>query len=127
MLTRHDLEVIAQIAMERDIYVLADEIYSQIVYDGRFESILHVMPELKDRLILLDGMSKTFAMTGWRLGWGVMPPELAAAVARLQTNCNSCTATFSQMTIGPALFASAPKSTRCAGNSVPAAIWSSMG
>lgn len=104
ILTEDDLRVIGNLAVERGIYVLADEIYSRIVYEGDFRSILHVVPEARDQVILLDGMSKTFAMTGWRLGWGVMQPELAAAVARLQTNSNSCTATFSQMVIGPALF-----------------------
>ena len=104
ILTRSDLKAIGQLAVERDIYVLADEIYSRIVYDGEFESILHSVPEALDRVILLDGMSKTFAMTGWRLGWGVMRPDLAAAVARLQTNSNSCTATFSQLVIPSALF-----------------------
>jgi len=104
VLASETLRAIARLAMERDCYILADEIYSQIVYDGAFESILHANPEVRDRVILLDGMSKTFAMTGWRLGWGVMPPELARAVARLQTNSNSCTATFSQQVIEPALF-----------------------
>lgn len=106
MLTRSDLEVVAQIALERGIYVLADEIYSELVYDGKFESIFHANPDVLQNVILLDGMSKTFAMTGWRLGWGVMPPHLAVAVARLQTNSNSCTASFSQKVIGPALFGS---------------------
>ena len=104
ILTRSDLEVVARLALERGIYVLADEIYSELVYDGTFASILHVAPEVLDHVILLDGMSKTFAMTGWRLGWGVMPPHVATAVARLQTNSNSCTASFSQKVIGPALF-----------------------
>lgn len=104
VLTREDLAVIAQVAMERGLYVLADEIYSELVYDGVFASILHAAPDVLENVILLDGMSKTFAMTGWRLGWGVMPPIIAAAVSRLQTNSNSCTASFSQMVIGPALF-----------------------
>ncbi len=104
MLTPEDLATVAQIALERGIYILADEIYSEIVYDGKFTSILHVAPEARENVILLDGMSKTFAMTGWRLGWGVMPPTIAAAVSRLQTNSNSCTASFSQKVIGPALF-----------------------
>lgn len=103
ILTREDLRVVADIALERGIYVLADEIYSEIVYEGEFQSILHANPGVLDRVILLDGMSKTFAMTGWRLGWGVMPANVAAAVSRLQTNCNSCTASFSQKVIGPAL------------------------
>lgn len=104
ILTREDLEIVAQLAMEHGIYVLADEIYSELVYDGKFQSILHANPDVLDQVILLDGMSKTFAMTGWRLGWGVMPTRLSAAVARLQTNSNSCTASFSQKVIGPALF-----------------------
>ena len=104
ILTRADLEAVGRLAVDRGIYVLADEIYSRIVYDSEFESILHAVPEALDQVILLDGMSKTFAMTGWRLGWGVMAPDLAAAVERLQTNSTSCTATFSQKVIGPALF-----------------------
>jgi aspartate/methionine/tyrosine aminotransferase len=96
--------VVAELALERGIYVLADEIYSELVYEGKFQSILHANPDVQGRVILLDGMSKTFAMTGWRLGWGVMPTRLAAAVSRLQTNSNSCTASFSQKVIGPALF-----------------------
>ncbi|MEW5874035.1 MAG: pyridoxal phosphate-dependent aminotransferase [Candidatus Zixiibacteriota bacterium] len=104
ILTAEDLKVVGRLALDRGIYILADEIYSRIVYEGEFRSILHEVPEALDQVVLLDGMSKTFAMTGWRLGWGVMQPELAAAVSRLQTNCNSCTATFSQKVIGPALF-----------------------
>jgi aspartate/methionine/tyrosine aminotransferase len=104
ILTTEDLKVVGRLAVERGIYVLADEIYSRIVYEGEFRSILHAVPEALNQVIILDGMSKTFAMTGWRLGWGVMQPELADAVARLQTNSNSCTATFSQKVIGPALF-----------------------
>lgn len=104
VLTREDLAAVGRLALERGIYVLADEIYSRIVYDGEFQSILHAVPEALDQVILLDGMSKTFAMTGWRLGWGVMAPDVAAAVARLQTNCTSCTASFSQKVIEPALF-----------------------
>ncbi|MEW5702842.1 MAG: pyridoxal phosphate-dependent aminotransferase [Candidatus Zixiibacteriota bacterium] len=104
VLTPRDLEIVGRLAVERDLYILADEIYSRILYEGRFRSVLHAVPEARDNVILLDGMSKTFAMTGWRLGWGVMRPELATAVARLQTNCNSCTASFSQKVIAPALF-----------------------
>lgn len=106
ILTRDDLSVVAELALERGIYVLADEIYSELVYEGKFQSILHANPDIQNQVILLDGMSKTFAMTGWRLGWGVMNPRLSAAVARLQTNSNSCTASFSQKVIGPALFGS---------------------
>lgn len=104
ILTAGDLRAVGRLAIERDLYILADEIYSRIIYEAEFKSILHAVPEARDNVILLDGMSKTFAMTGWRLGWGVMHPTLAAAVAKLQTNSNSCTATFSQMVIPSALF-----------------------
>jgi aspartate/methionine/tyrosine aminotransferase len=75
--------------------VLSDEIYSRIVYEGKAESISQ-FPGMKERTIILDGHSKTYAMTGWRVGYGVMPEHLATVVARLMTNSNSCTATFTQ-------------------------------
>ncbi len=95
VLTAGDLEAIAEISIKNDIIVLSDEIYSRIIYGGRHHSIysLEGMPE---RTIILDGYSKTYAMTGWRLGFGVMPADLADQVAKLQTNCNSCTSSFSQ-------------------------------
>ncbi len=95
VLSREDLRVIAEVAMENDIIVLADEIYSRILYEGEFASITQV-PGMVERTIILDGFSKTYAMTGWRLGYGVMPKELAAMVAKLMTNSNSCTASFTQ-------------------------------
>lgn len=95
VLTEEDLRAIADISIKNDIIVLSDEIYSRIIYDGEHRSIYSYdgMPE---RMIILDGYSKTYAMTGWRLGYGVMPAPLAEQVAKLQTNCNSCTASFSQ-------------------------------
>ncbi len=90
-----DLERIAALAERHDLWVMADEIYSQILYDGQHASIA-ALPGLKARTILIDGFSKTYAMTGWRLGYGVMPRPLAEAVTRLMTNSNSCTATFVQ-------------------------------
>jgi len=96
MLTKADLEAVAEIALEYDAWVLSDEIYSRLVFDGDFCSIASI-PEMKERTIILDGFSKTYAMTGWRLGYGVMNKELAMNVARLETNCESCTATFTQM------------------------------
>ncbi|MEN6604847.1 MAG: aminotransferase class I/II-fold pyridoxal phosphate-dependent enzyme, partial [Bryobacteraceae bacterium] len=84
------------IAGRDDIMVLSDEIYNRLIFEGRHHSIVS-LPGFKDRTILLDGFSKTYAMTGWRLGYGVMRPDLAAKIARLATNCHSCTATFSQM------------------------------
>jgi aspartate aminotransferase len=94
VLTRGDLKLIADTAIEHDCWVLADEIYSEILYEGEFESIAR-FPELR-RLIILDGFSKTFAMTGWRVGYGIMPPEMAKLLAQIQTNTNSCTASFTQ-------------------------------
>lgn len=97
-----ELDAIAALAVKHDFWVLADEIYSKIIYEGRHESIA-TRPGMLERTILLDGHSKTYAMTGWRLGYGVMPRELAAAVAKLQTNCTSCTAAFTQLAGAEAL------------------------
>ena len=83
--------------------MLADEIYSKIVYEGRFSSI-YTRPGMPERTIILDGHSKTYAMTGWRLGFGVFPRFLAEKVAKLQTNSTSCTATFTQIAGVEALF-----------------------
>jgi aspartate aminotransferase len=96
ILTKDDLRQIADIALERDIMVLSDEIYSQIIYEGSHNSIAS-FPGMQERTIILDGFSKTYAMTGWRLGYGVMREDLAVLIAKLQTNSNSCTATFTQM------------------------------
>lgn len=95
MLSVQDLQEIAEIAAASDLIVLADEIYSRLVYDGEFASITQV-PGMPERTIILDGFSKTYAMTGWRLGYGVMPRELAAMFAKLMSNSNSCTASFTQ-------------------------------
>jgi aspartate aminotransferase len=95
ILTQDDLKTIADIAMSRDIMVLADEIYSRIIYEGEHHSI-STFPGMQERTIILDGFSKTYAMTGWRLGYGVMREDLAALIAKLQTNSNSCTASFTQ-------------------------------
>ena len=90
-----DLKVITDIAVERNIPVLADEIYARMVYDGEFASI-SAFDGMADKLIILDGFSKTYAMTGWRMGYGVMPEETAQHIARLMVNSNSCTAAFTQ-------------------------------
>jgi aspartate/methionine/tyrosine aminotransferase len=96
ILTKGDLEAIAEVAIKNDIYVLSDEIYSCIIYKGRHFSIAS-LPGMLERTIILDGYSKTYAMTGWRLGYGIMPSDLAEQVAKLQTNCTSCTASFTQI------------------------------
>jgi aspartate/methionine/tyrosine aminotransferase len=95
LLTREDLEQIAQLAIKHDLWVLTDEIYSRIIYGNEFFSISS-LPGMKERTIILDGFSKTYAMTGWRLGYGVMNKQLATHIARLETNCESCTNTFVQ-------------------------------
>ncbi len=95
VLTLEDLQAIAEVALEREIVVMSDEPYETVLYEGTHHSIAS-LPGMKDLTILIDGFSKAFAMTGWRLGYGVMPKDLAAMVARLQTNCTSCTASFIQ-------------------------------
>jgi aspartate/methionine/tyrosine aminotransferase len=95
VLTREDLRLIADTALKHNVWILADEIYAEILYEGKFESISQ-FPEIHERLIILDGFSKTFAMTGWRVGYGIMPVQMAEKLARIQTNMNSCTSTFSQ-------------------------------
>jgi len=97
VLSREDLKVVADsISGRNDAFVLSDEIYSRIIYEGKHESIT-AFPGMKDKTILLDGFSKTYAMTGWRLGYGVMHKDLALKVAQLMTNSNSCTSAFTQM------------------------------
>jgi aspartate aminotransferase len=95
ILSQNDLETIAETAIQADLWVLSDEVYSKIIYDGEFRSIISI-PGMKDRTILVDGFSKTYAMTGWRLGFGIMKKELAVHIARIETNVDSCTATFTQ-------------------------------
>lgn len=94
-LSPEDLTEIGRMAEEADAWVLADEIYSEFLFEGGHASITQ-NPGLKERTILLDGFSKSFAMTGWRLGYGAMPAALAEKIAQLNTNSVSCTATFAQ-------------------------------
>jgi aspartate/methionine/tyrosine aminotransferase len=96
VLTRNDIYDIADAIGDRDIMVLSDEIYGRLLFEGEQFSISAV-DGMKDRTIILDGFSKTYAMTGWRMGYGVMRADLATHVARLMTNSNSCTASFSQI------------------------------
>ena len=95
ILSKDDIELIAKVAKEKNILVLSDEVYKNIIYGAEHESI-YSLDGMKDNAVLLDGFSKTYAMTGWRLGYGVMPKDLANRVERLMINSNSCTATFSQ-------------------------------
>lgn len=96
LLGRADVEALAELAQKHNFWVLADEIYSRIQYEGEPFSILSI-PGMAERTILLDGHSKTFAMTGWRLGYGIAPKPVTDMMAKFATNCNSCTATFVQI------------------------------
>ncbi|MDH7595081.1 MAG: pyridoxal phosphate-dependent aminotransferase [Candidatus Bathyarchaeota archaeon] len=97
VLTKDDLKIIADsIASRDDILVLSDEIYSRIIYEGTHYSLAS-FPGMKEKTIILDGFSKTYAMTGWRLGYGVMQKDLAQKVTQLMINSNSCTSAFTQM------------------------------
>ncbi len=96
VLTEQDLEGIAAVAMANDLVVLADEIYGRLLHQGEHHSILAI-EGMAERTIVLDGLSKTYAMTGWRLGWGILPPSLVAGFERLLINTVSCTATYAQL------------------------------
>src|SRR4029077_6603416 len=96
VLEKTNIDGIAGAIGDRDIMVLSDEIYSRLIFEGEHHSIMSI-DGMKERCILLDGFSKTYAMTGWRMGYGVMRADLATHVARLMTNSNSCTATFTQI------------------------------
>ena len=96
MLEKIDIDRIAAAIGDRNVIVLSDEIYSRLIFEGEHHSIMSI-DGMKERTILLDGFSKTYAMTGWRMGYGVMRADLAAHVARLMTNSSSCTASFSQI------------------------------
>ncbi len=102
ILTQYDLEAVYAIAKKHDLWILSDEIYSRIIYDVDFQSVGSV-PGAMERTIILDGMSKTYAMTGWRLGFGVMPKKLAEYMFTLAINNFSSTATFSQYALIEAL------------------------
>jgi aspartate/methionine/tyrosine aminotransferase len=101
-LTREDCEAIAALAIRHDLVVLSDEVYWAIRYDGTHASVLDV-DGMDERTVLLDGWSKSYAMTGWRLGFGVFPPALVEPVTRLVINTVSCTSAFSQYAAQAAL------------------------
>lgn len=96
ILQKEELAAIAELANKHDFYILSDEVYSRILYEGNHESIIR-FPEMKKRTILLDGYSKTYSMTGWRLGYGVVPKPLVEKIVRLMINSNSCTCSFTQI------------------------------
>jgi aspartate/methionine/tyrosine aminotransferase len=96
VLPKETIARLAELAVKHDFYVLSDEIYSRIIYDGQ-NYTPYAYPGMPERTIILDGYSKTYAMTGWRLGYGIFPLEMAAKVAKLQTNSTSCTCSFTQI------------------------------
>lgn len=96
ILSRDLMAGILELAQKHDFYVMSDEIYSKIVFDGTYESF-YSLPGAAERTILLDGHSKTYAMTGWRLGYAVMPAPLTKMVSKIAGNCTSCTASFTQI------------------------------
>jgi len=96
VLEKKDIDGIARAIGDRNIMVLSDEIYSRLIFEGEHHSIMSI-DGMKERSILLDGFSKTYAMTGWRMGYGVMRPDLVAHISRLMVNSNSCTASFTQV------------------------------
>ena len=96
VLSKQDVHDIAEVIGDRNIMVLSDEIYNRLLFEGEHYSIMSE-PGFQERTILLDGFSKTYAMTGWRLGYGVMRADLATHIARLMTNSTSCTASFTQI------------------------------
>jgi aspartate/methionine/tyrosine aminotransferase len=98
VLTEDDVSFVARLAVEHDLVVISDEIYSQIVYGHEHVSILS-QPDMKERTVLMDGMSKAYAMCGWRLGYGVAPRELASRMEALMINSSSCAAAFTQMAL----------------------------
>lgn len=97
VLTEPDVRAIAKLAIDHDLLVLSDEIYDHIPYDGHKPFSISSVAGMQERTVILDGFSKTYAMTGWRLGFGVMPEELAKHVTKLQINSTSCTASFTQI------------------------------
>lgn len=96
-LLKSDLEAIAELAIKHDIIVMSDEVYSQIIYDEAKHESIAALPGMKERTIIIEGHSKTYAMTGWRLGYAVTTADLAEQIAKLMVNSNSCTAAMVQM------------------------------
>ena len=96
VMSADDLQALADAVRDRDLMILSDEIYSRIIFEGEHVSIAQ-FPGMREKTIILDGFSKTYSMTGWRLGYGVMPVDLARQIAKLQTNSTSCTTSFVQI------------------------------
>src|SRR5271168_2884883 len=88
-------QALAELAVKHDLWVLSDEIYARVIYGGQYVSLMHY-PGMEERTLIIDGFSKSFAMTGWRLGYTVAPPEVAAALAMVAVNSYTCVAEFTQ-------------------------------
>ena len=97
VLSKSDFKAIAEIASDNNFYILSDEVYSRILYDGEKHYSIAQFEEMKERTIILDGFSKTYAMTGWRLGYSLAPEEITENFVLLQTNSTSCTCAFTQI------------------------------
>jgi aspartate aminotransferase len=97
VIPKSDLEQIAALALKYDCWIISDEIYSRLCYDGLSAPTIAALPGMAERTVIVDGFSKTYAMTGWRLGYGIMPAPLAKRVELLLTHAVGCTATFTQM------------------------------
>ena len=97
MYSREELGALADVAIAKDLVVMADEIYERLVYgNNKFASFATVRPGLQDRTILINGVSKTYAMTGWRIGWSISPLNIAKAIADLQSQETSNPCSISQ-------------------------------
>jgi aspartate aminotransferase len=95
IIKKEDLAVVAELGKKFNFWVISDEVYGKIIYDEKFESIASY-PHMRERTVIVDGFSKTYAMTGWRLGYGIMNKELAKMIAKIETNADSCTNAFVQ-------------------------------
>jgi len=96
VISKQDLTTLANLAKQNDFTILTDEVYRRFLYEGEYFSPVSV-PGMTERTIILDGFSKTYSMTGWRAGFGVMPENLVEPISRLSTNSVSCTASFTQI------------------------------
>ena len=96
IMTREDLEPIARICREHDLYVISDEIYSELTYGGAPHFTIAALPGMRDRTIIINGFSKAYAMTGWRLGYALAPKEIAALMTKIHQFCIMCAPTTSQ-------------------------------
>ena len=102
VLTEEEVHDIAAFVLEHDLLLISDEIYEKLIYDGRQHLSFGAIPEIRDRVITLNGLSKSAAMTGWRIGYSASSPELARVMLKLQQNTVNCTASFTQWAAIPA-------------------------